>query len=205
VLLWPDFDTRALSSNLRTTLSYLQALLEPERSRGDAPWFLQQEAGTLALRTDRSLRVDAWEVTRSLDVAADAAASGAVGDQLVALLAAIDLWHGDHLVELRDLEWSEAPRRRLHERLVAAAVRAGELLLASGRIDEAARVARIGLDREPYAESLSRTLASAHLAAGDRNAARLVLVESSDRLAELGVDPEPASVALADRLAQRRG
>ena len=200
VLLWPEFDEKAVSANLRMTLSYLQGLLEPNRQRGDAPWFLQQSAGVLRLRADGHLSIDAWELEDALDAADAHLATGATSAELAALMDAVGLWRGDYLDDVAGEEWAEPARERVRQRVVRAAVRAGELLVASGRIDEAVRVAETAQRADPWSEPAIRLAVTARLASGDRSGARQAYENGRRVLIDLGVEPEPATEELARRL-----
>ena len=194
VLLWPDFDDAAVSGNLRVTLSYVQSLLEPERSRGHAPWFLQQDAGALRLAGGDQLSVDAWELEDHLEAAAAAAGSGAPSIELEHLLEVLTLWRGDYLDDVAGEEWAEPVRERMRSRFVTAAVRAGELFVAAGRPVEAIRAADAALTADRWCEAAYRLLSSAHTAAGDADGARRAVESAERRLAELGVaPPQPSS------------
>lgn len=186
-LLWPDFDDAAVSANLRMTLSYVQALLEPERGRGHAPWFLQQDAGVLRLTGDHRLSVDAWELEAHLDAAAAAASSAAPSIELDHLMHALELWRGEYLDDVAGEEWAEPLRERLRSRFVSAAVRAGELLVAAGRPLEAVRTADAALAADGWSEPAHRLRVRAHVAAGDEDGARRAVESAARQLAELGV------------------
>ncbi|HEX4906091.1 MAG TPA: BTAD domain-containing putative transcriptional regulator [Acidimicrobiales bacterium] len=193
-LLWPEFDEDGVSSNLRMTLSYLQTLLEPERPKGHAPWFLQQDAGVLRLGGGDHLSVDAWELEAMLDAAAAAAASGAPSVELEHLRAAIGLWRGDYLDDVAGEEWAEPLRERMHSRFSSAAVRAGALLVASGQPRDAIQAAEAALAADPWSEGAYGVLASAHAALGDDDAARRAVEAAARRRAELGLSPDPAEL-----------
>lgn len=200
-LLWPEFDEESVSANLRMTLSYLQALLEPDREKGDPPWFLRQDAGVLALRTDPSLVVDAWEVERQLDAAEAAGRAGTPSVQLAALTAVLDAWRGEYLEDLAGLDWAEPIRRRMQDRLVAAATRAGELLLGAGRPADARAAAERALAAEAWCEPAHRVVIASHLAESDRSRARHAYERCVAAMAELGVAPDSATAILAARAA----
>ena len=62
--LWPDLDTAGALRNLRVTLSYLLAVLEPDRPDGAPSFFVRAEGPSLRLVTDGWLEVDACAVRR---------------------------------------------------------------------------------------------------------------------------------------------
>ncbi|MGH8983385.1 MAG: BTAD domain-containing putative transcriptional regulator, partial [Acidimicrobiia bacterium] len=195
-LLWPELDAEASSSNLRTTLSYLLGILEPHRRQGEAPYLLAQDAGILRVTDDEHFIVDAWELERLLDAAAAAEDSGLVSVALERLLDALVLWHGPYLDDVATESWAQPARRRAHERVARAAIRASELLVAGDRPHEAARPARIALEADPWSESAYRTLIAAHLASADRGAATQAVAECESMLSELGVEPDASTRAL---------
>ncbi|MGQ0804703.1 MAG: AfsR/SARP family transcriptional regulator [Actinomycetota bacterium] len=196
-LLWPELDADAVSSNLRTTLSYLHGVLEPHRRQGEAPYVLRQDAGVLRLADDESFTVDAWELELLLDRAAATERDGLASVSLSLLLDALALWRGPYLEDVAAEPWAEPTRRRMHERVTAAGIRASELLVAGGRAHDAPGPARTALDADPWSEAAYRALIGAHLALGDRAAAKRALAACRDRLGELGVEPDPATDALA--------
>ena len=201
-LLWPEFDEKAVSANLRMTLNYVQALLEPERSRGDAPWFLRQAAGSLALRVDEHLSVDAWEFERELDAAEAAKTTPSV--ELRHLLAATGLWRGEPLDDVAGEEWADPLRERLRQRFVRAAVRAGDLLVATARFAEAIALADRALEADPWCEAAIRLRVAGLLAAGDPAGARQAFESGRRVLADLGVSLEPATEELGRRVWRER-
>jgi LuxR family maltose regulon positive regulatory protein len=153
-LLWPDASEDGASANLRMTLSYAQALLEPNRARADAPWFLHQDAGFLTLRACPELEVDIWSFDEQLDRAADHRRDGRPTLELSCLEHALGHWHGEAFEDLVDFEWATAPRERFRARCVAACERAAALLEAGGRPADAEAVAERALGLDPWHEML---------------------------------------------------
>ena len=193
--LWPDLPDPG--RNLRVTLSYLQQVLEPDRSGVEAPYFLRTEGSTLRLMGDPAhLSVDAWELDRHLDEAmvAEEAADPAAALEHYGL--ALSLWHGEPFEDAPTIAATLAERARMADRFVTAAVRAAELLLAAGRSSEAASAAERALIADPAAESAYELLARVHLMAGDRMAAQRTVDRCVAALAELGLEPDDSTVAL---------
>jgi len=192
--LWPAFDTTTAGGNLRTTLGYLQRVLEPQRAAGDAPFHVRADGDALLL-ADEAVTVDAWEFERLLDAAADAEARGAPSDALAAYEAAAALWGGDYLVDVYD-DWAGPERDRLRARFLAGSVRAGELLLATGGVDRALRLATRAIETDVWSETAHRLAIAAHLARGDRGSARRALERCHHALDDLGVEPDELTVML---------
>jgi DNA-binding SARP family transcriptional activator len=187
--LWPDLDTAAALRNLRVTLSYLLAVLEPERREGAPSFFVRSEGATLRLTTHGWLDVDAWQIEELLDRAAEAERTGEPSAALDLYRRALSLYRGPYLSDAGYEEWALPHRDRLSARFVAAAVRAGELTLAAGNPEEALRLAARAVETEPWSEPAYRLSVAAHLARGDRAAARRAMDTCLAQLADLGVAP----------------
>ena len=196
--MWPDLDAEAASANLRVTLRYLHRVLEPERDSGAAPWYVRTTGDVLELATDR-LVVDSRAMEAQLDIARDADRAGRTGDTLAALRGALAWWHGDFAVDVFD-EWVDHERTRLRARFLAGVVRAGELLLGRGEVDEALELGTRALLAEEWSEPAYRLVASAHLARGDRASARRTLERCRAVLDDFGVGAEPQTEMLWRRL-----
>jgi LuxR family transcriptional regulator, maltose regulon positive regulatory protein len=188
-VLWPDLDAEAGARNLRVTLSYLLAVLEPERAEGAPSCFVRAEGTSLRLVGREWLEVDAWEMERALDAAAEAEARGEPSAALDLYRRAVALFRGPYLTEAGYEEWALPHRDRLNARFVSGAVRAGELTLAGGDPGEALQLAARALEIEPWSEAAHRLGVAAHLAQGDRAAARRAMDTCLRQIEDLGVEP----------------
>ncbi len=187
--LWPDLDTSGALRNLRVTLSYLLTVLEPERREGAPSFFVRTEGQTLRLTTQGWLDIDAWTIEEMFDRAAEAERLGEPSAALDLYRRALRLYRGPFLTDAGYEEWALPHRDRLTARFVAAAVRAGELTLAGGDPDEALQLAARALETEPWSEGAHRLSVAAHLAKGDRAAARRAMDTCLRQLDDLGVPP----------------
>lgn len=187
--LWPDLDTTGALRNLRVTLSYLLAVLEPDRAEGAPSFFVRSEGTTLRLRSHGWLDVDVWTFEELLDRAAESERLGEPSAALDMYRRALQLYRGPYLADAGYEEWALPHRDRLTARFVAAALRAGELTLAGGDPDEALRLAARALEAEPWSEGAHRLTVAAHLARGDRAAARRAMDTCMQQLDDLGVPP----------------
>jgi LuxR family maltose regulon positive regulatory protein len=187
--LWPDLEPDAALRNLRVTLSYLLSVLEPDRPEGAPSCFVRTEGAGLRLTGQEWLRVDAWEMERLLDAGAQAESLGEPSVALDSYRRATALYQGPYLTDAGYEEWALPHRDRLVARFVAGAVRAGELTLAAGDPDEALRLASRALEAEPWSEPAHRLAVAAHVARGDRAAARRAMDTCVRQLDELGVPP----------------
>ncbi len=188
--LWPDLDTPAALRNLRVTLSYLLAVLEPDRPDGAPSFFVRAEGPSLRLVTDDWLDVDARAFDALVDRAVEAESHGEPSAALDLYRRALRLYRGPYLTDAGYEEWALPHRDRLAARFVAAAVRAGELTLAGGDPDEALRLAGRAVEAEPWSEGAHRLSVAAHLARGDRAAARRAMQTCLRQLDDLGRPPD---------------
>jgi LuxR family transcriptional regulator, maltose regulon positive regulatory protein len=198
--LWPDLDADGALRNLRVTLSYLLAALEPDRSDGAPSCFVRAEGSSLRLTGHEWLRVDAWEMERLLDEAAEAERLGEPSAALDLYRSAVSLYRGPYLADAGYEEWALPHRDRLCARFVAGAVRTGELALATGEVGEALQLAARAVEAEPWSEVAHRLAVAAHLAGGDRAAARRAMDTCLRQLDELGVPPTEDTEILLRRL-----
>ena len=195
-LLWPDANEEAASANLRMTLSYVQALLQPDREKGQAPWFLQQAAGLLTLRESDELVVDTWAFDRCVDDAATHRANAHPSAEVELLCQALQLWRGAAFDDVGDLAWIVDERNRLHGRFVSASERASALLLAAGRAQNAIDVAARALAIEPWSEQLHASCIRGYLRLTDQSSAKHAMERYRRSMADLGVAPSPSITAL---------
>jgi TolB-like protein/Tfp pilus assembly protein PilF len=192
-MLWSEHGDRQARDSLKQTLVRLRRCLEA--------------ADHGALRADRqSIGLD-----RDL-ISVDALAfERLVRDDTVDSLAqAASLYRGDLLegIAIRDPafeDWLLVERQRLRQLLERALASLMSQALAAGDADTAAEAARRSILLDPLSEAAYRTLMQVHAEQG-QTAQALKLYESlSERLyRELGVQPEPSTAALHERLRQRR-
>lgn len=197
--LWPELDGPAGANNLRVTLSYLLRVLEPDRTDKEASFFIRQVSRQITLTGESHLDVDLWRFDNELAAAAEDERAGAPSLALEHYRSAAALWRGPLLADAHDL-WAETEAERVRVRFLQAATRAGELALATGSVDESDELAQRVLAVEPWSERAYRLLVAAHLARGDRPAARHALERCHAMLDELGVAPEPETHMLQRRL-----
>jgi ATP/maltotriose-dependent transcriptional regulator MalT/DNA-binding SARP family transcriptional activator len=197
--LWPDLDERAASNNLAVTLNHLLRALEPWRDSGEPAYLIRADGPSVHLVTGDHLRLDVDEFDRHVAAAARTEAEGAPSLALEHHLAAVSLYRGELHLDLPHPDFS-LDREHYRSRFVAAAVRAGQLLLSRGDHDQAQVVARRALAVDQWSEDAYAVLVGAALARGNRSAARRLLDHCLAALADLGVAPSEATRQLQRRL-----
>ena len=203
--LWPDLDDRAAANNLRVTMTYVLRVLEPSRSAREPAFHIRVDGQTVRLGTSDWLRIDVDGFDEHVDGAARAEADGTPSLALEHNLAAVALYRGEAYEGVADADWIALEREHFRRRFVAAATRAGELLVALGDVDDAERVARRAIDVDPWAEDAYAVLVSVALARGDRPAARRALDRVLAALADLEVEPSEETRRLRRRVRSEAG
>ena len=198
--LWPDFDERAAANNLRVTLTYLLRVLEPRRLPREPAYNIRTRGQTVRLVDSDWLRIDVDQFEEHVAGAARAEAEGTPSLALGHNLAAVALYRGEAFEGLGDADWIALEREHFRSRFVAAATRAGELLIGQGNLEEAERMAWRAVEVDPWAEGAYAVLVSAALARGDRAAARRMLERGLAAVADLGLEPSEETRRLRRRL-----
>jgi DNA-binding SARP family transcriptional activator len=198
--LWPDLDERAAANNLRVTMTYLLRVLEPARSPHEPAYHIRVDGQAVTLVTSDWLRIDADRFNEHVTRAARAESDGTPSLALEHNLAAVALYRGEAHEGVADADWIALEREHFRVRFVAAATRAGELLVARGDVDEAERVARRAIEVDPWAEDAYAVLVSVALARRDRSAARRTLDRMVAALTDLGLKPSEDTRRLRRRL-----
>jgi DNA-binding SARP family transcriptional activator len=199
--LWPDMDQRAASNNLGVTLNRLLRLLDPSRASGEPSYLLRLDGQTIRLVTGEHLLLDVDEFDRHRAMAAEAEHASGPSVALEHHLAAVELYRGDLYLEAGDAEWLAVSREQYRIRVVRSAIRAGQLLLAQGRFDQAEAVAHKALTVDQWAEEAHAVLVGTALARQDRSSALRLFTRCVDALADLGLEPSDATLQLQRRLA----
>ncbi len=187
--LWPDLDPESGANNLRVTLSYLQKVLEPGRTRHEVAYHVRGDGSTLRFTGRSSWTIDVEEFETILGVAERDDQRGESAAALDGYMSAIAWYRGPYLADVDIDAGDEIERERLSSRYVRTLIRAGSLLLAVGRHDEAQRLAIAAQTADPWSEFAVCLQAEAYLASGDRAAALRTTRRAAELVAELGLSP----------------
>jgi DNA-binding SARP family transcriptional activator len=155
-----------------------------------------------------SEHIDVWsdvvELERRCEQATVARAEGRLDDAVSDYEAALALYGGEFLATDPYLEWALERREELRQRAVACADGLGELHLEQGDLHRALVVSSQVLREEPCHEPVARRLMVTYARLGQPHMALRQfdrIVEVLDR--ELGVDPAPETVQLAEVIRRR--
>jgi predicted ATPase/DNA-binding SARP family transcriptional activator len=194
--LWPELTAGQLRNALHSALRQLR------RTLGDPGW-VGFTGGRYALDEARPLDCDLREFEREL---AEARATRPPAAALSHLRRALAAYGGDFLADSTPGEWATTRRtglRRAYERALGAT---GRLLVAEGRLGDAADVYRRAIAHEPLDEVAHRALMECWAASGQTARALSHYTELSELLrAQVGGAPAAQTTALYERLRGTRG
>jgi hypothetical protein len=113
------------------------------------------------------------------------------------------MWRGGP-ADLATEAWAVGTLERRCLRFATLATRAGELLLARGRIAHAQTLADQALAIDPLLEAAHRLVVAGHRAAHDNGAAHLALARYRDAIGNLGLSPDERTL-MVERLLSHEG
>ena len=197
-LLWPghEDEDRALG-NLRTALSFLNDVLEPDRARGSASFHLRIDGDAISL--DRRVTTDVAQFEELLESAQADENAGLPASAIQTYRRAADLYRGTYLHGI-DVEWVVLSRLRLQSMAVSAMCRIAELTAAKGEPEQAARWAAKARHIDHLNERAGRVFVASLEAIGDRTSARSAARELVDTLRAADLEPTPATQRVIARL-----
>ncbi|MGC9523864.1 MAG: BTAD domain-containing putative transcriptional regulator, partial [Anaerolineae bacterium] len=196
--LWPEEDPGVARPRLYVRLSQLRRMLDPE----DPQAHIQSvDGGGYRLETQPQWWVDVDAFEAAAEQGRDAQEAGAIADAIAAYEEARRLYRGDFLEEERYVDWALGERERLLERYLTLLTELAEAYAQQGRYRRAIALYQRVLDRDPYREAVFTRLMLTYAHAGEQTQA-LRAFERCRRLLieEMGVEPLPATQALAERI-----
>jgi DNA-binding SARP family transcriptional activator len=194
--LWPDSDSASASVNLRSAISNLRRVLEPEADRASRRYILTRSGG-YAWNRESGAWIDVDEFLTLTESLAGGQTTGSMEQGEADLERAITLYRGDFLEDEQELAWAAMERERLRARYLDALRRVAEIKLDRSDPMAAAALAGRGIAIAPLAEPLWRILMLAQARSGD-TAGALQSYERYRHLLdhELGAAPSPQTQAL---------
>jgi len=208
-LLWPESNQERSYASLRNTLGHLKTALNPASDR-DQTTYLSITHTALALNPEADIRVDLHTVERAYDRArADRSSRWAPENtgSLPLLQEAVAYHRGDFLAGFSlgsapDFDdWADMQREVWRRHLGLILDRLSEIQYARGEFAATAETASRWIALDALNEVAYRRKMRAHFAGGERGQA-LETYDACHTLlaAELNVDPDPGTEALAARI-----
>lgn len=208
-LLWPEANSEHSHASLRNTLGHLQTVL---RQAGDQnpTLYLNVTHNSLGLNPEADITLDLQTVERAYAQARADRSSRMLPEGLASLpllQAAADCQRGDFMAgfSLSDApgfdDWAVIQRETWHRRLDLIFDRLSEIQYARGEFGSAAETGSRWMALDALNEAAYRRKMRAHFAAGARGQALETYEACRAILAsELGIEPEPDTAALAERI-----
>jgi DNA-binding SARP family transcriptional activator len=208
-LLWPESSPERSHASLRNTLSHLQSALRLARGQRRVA-YLSVTHHALALNPEADIQLDLQAVERAYSLARGdrgrrAPPEGSTSQP--ALQSAAACYRGDFLAgfSLGDApgfdDWVASQREVWRRRLGLIFDRLSEIQFASGEFTSATETTARWITLDPLNEAAYRRKMRAHFAAGERGQALDAYAACHAILAaELSVEPEPETEALAARI-----
>jgi len=192
--IWPDVTSDRGPQRFWNALGNLRSRL---RGTGDCPDMeVLAKAGALYRPQTQILDVDLWRFQAALG---NAAAANDPSSAMEHLQRAVASYQGD-LLDGADYLWAEPAREDLHRRGLDAHLRLAELQAEAGSPEAALETLEHAIELDPLAEEAYRRLLTIQGGFHRTDAVRRTWRLLRGRLAELDLDPEPATVALYRRL-----
>lgn len=212
-LFWADFAPDSARNNLRVVLAHLQALLSPAADEAEpaAAKLLHTSRTDVQLNPAAAVWLDVAEFLRLIEDTQhhDHAARNHCVTCYATLAAAVALYTGEFLAgfALGDApafeEWLFLQRERLHLLAGEAYTDLAAYAELTGDFTSAHRYAQRQIELDPLREPAYRQQMRLFLRQGERSAALAVFDRCRSRLhEELGLDPEPETLALHLQLLQ---
>jgi DNA-binding SARP family transcriptional activator len=208
-LLWPEASPERSHASLRNTLGHLQTALRPASEQTQIP-YLSVTHNSLGLNPDADIDFDLRRVEQGYALARAERSSrmrpiGSASQPALQQAAACQ--RGDFLAgfSLGDApgfdDWAATQREVWRRRLGLILDRLTEIQFASGDFASAAETASQWIALDALNEVAYRSKMRAHFAAGERGQALETYDACRSSLAsELGVEPEPETTTLVERI-----
>ena len=208
-LLWPEASPERSHGSLRNTLDHLQTALRQASGQAQTS-YLSVAHNSLSLNPDANIDFDLQTVERAYMLARADRASRTLPEgsaNLPLLQSAADCQRGEFMAgfSLGDAptfdDWAAIQREVWHRRLSLILDRLSEIQFAHGEFAGTTETASHWIALDALNEIAYRRKMRAHFAAGERGQA-LETYETCRAIlaAELGVEPEPDTATLAERI-----
>jgi DNA-binding SARP family transcriptional activator len=208
-LLWPESSPERSYANLRNTLGHLQKVLHQLKGQNQTA-YLSITHNTLGLNQEADVDFDLKTVEHAYELARADRSSRSLPDgsaNLAILQSAASCQRGDFLAgfSLGDApsfdDWVAIQREVWHRRLSLILDRLSEIQFARGEFAGVTETASHWIVLDALNEVAYRRKMQAHFAAGERGQALETYEACHTLLAtELGIEPEPDTAALAERI-----
>jgi DNA-binding SARP family transcriptional activator len=188
-LLWPGSENPTDTAILRTTISRLKSLLEPQRTVYQRSSYILYCKDSCAFNLHAPFWLDIDEFESSCTVAHRL--GGSNREMAIELyLDALNFYQGDFLTEDPDLEWAIIPREHYRRLFIDSTLEISAWLVENHEYTKASALLRRAIKIDPYVEGMQILLMKTMLGMGElKAAAEHYSYCSSFLYKELGVKP----------------
>jgi DNA-binding SARP family transcriptional activator len=195
--LWPDSPPKRGRERFWNALGNLRSRL---RGPGEGGVEILTKRGQIYHPDPSVLDIDLWRFEAALDQAAQAGST----EDLIVVLGWASAAYGGDFYPTADALWVEPVREDLHRRALDTQIRLAELYVEGNRADAAIAALERAIELDPICEDAYRRLITLLGDVGREDAAKRTWVLLQGRLAELDLEPEVSTCALAHEVLGRR-
>jgi len=198
--LWPERAPAQAAVGLRVALNALRSALEPGQKSATKTSLICREGEMLRLNRDAGIEIDSDQFVQLLQKARWAERED-ISQATMLYEAALQLYHGDFLIEVPYADWAAEEREQRRMQYLVTAERLARLAMMQGEHERAIEWANILLRKDPTWEAAYALLMECHWQHGNRALAVRIYDRCRKRLAEiLGVEPSPDTTALYEKI-----
>ncbi|HEV8649903.1 MAG TPA: BTAD domain-containing putative transcriptional regulator [Actinomycetes bacterium] len=198
---WPDSTPEAARNSLNVAVHGLRRAL---RAAADAP-VVVLEGGAYRLHADVGLWLDIDEFERHVASGRQLEETGELTGAIAEYELAASVYQGDFLADDPYEEWSVLSRERLRLEYLDTLDRLSQLYFGQGSYASCAALCRRIIERDSCREDAHRRLMRCYSRQGQPHLALRQYQACAEALrGELGVEPDPATVALNEQIRLRR-
>ncbi len=200
--LWSQMDPSAAQRNFKVALNTLYQVLEPERAPGSESAYVLREGTVYNLRPNADLWLDSQYFKQLIQEAKSLLELNSQ-EAIYRLEAAVKLYQGEYLPEMRYETWAAAEREQLAVSFLHAADHLSGYYLKSGRMEETLEICQRILSYDNCWERAYRHMMVAYDRLGDHGQAARTYQRCVQTLhGELDVNPAPETDTLYQKLIQ---
>ncbi len=200
-VLWPDTDPQVANNRLKVTIHHLRQLLDPVLPDGACGECVVFEHGSYMLNPEMRIWTDVQEFEDNWQTGSKFERAGRMEEAIAAYSKAESLYRGDFLQEDMLEEWTLVKREALKDTHLEILDKLSQYYFRASQIDAAIAGWKKIIVQDPWREDAYRSLMICFAALGQRARALKWYETCVQTLRlQLGIDPEPETVELSERI-----
>jgi DNA-binding SARP family transcriptional activator len=194
--IWPESSPGSALQNFKVTLHRLRKCLEPDLKKHGRSAFIHLSGNRISLDADRCY-VDVQEFLQCCKDIKRAALTKETRTILQLGQRVMDLYRGDFLPEDPYASWTEMKRLAIKDEYLTVLMVMTDIYQEQGQVEAAIQCCRLAISADICLENATGKLMQIFVAHQRRNDAISLYQRFQSALkSELGVDPDPAIIAL---------